>query len=82
MEGIADDGEVTGRKFYLANTDAFEDPCCVIPNIGGKANSYFQVKPRREWCNLFVQWLHAPHENDEMHLTDEEAEQDPKKPKK
>ncbi len=75
VKGIDHKGEVTGRKFYLANTDAFEGPCCVIPNIGGQANSYFQVKPRHDWSDLFVQWLRAKHEYDVIDLSDEE---DPK----
>lgn len=74
VEGIGADGEVTGRNFYLASVDAFVGPCCVIPNIGGANNSYFQVKPRREWANLFIDWLKAPHEHDVMHFTDDEEE--------
>ena len=68
------DGNVTRRNFYLAHTDAFVGPCCVVPDIGGKNNAYFQVKPRREWSNIFIDWLKAPHEHDEMHYTDEEEE--------
>ncbi len=83
VKGINNDGVVTGRKFYLANTDAFEGPCCVIPNIGGEPNSYFQVKPRGDWSDLFVQWLRAPHENDVIDLSDEEEpKQGAKQPKK
>jgi hypothetical protein len=43
----------------------------VIPDIGGKNNAYFQVKPRREWSNLFVQWLRSPHEHDVMEDVDD-----------
>lgn len=58
----------TGRCFYLANTEAFVGTCCVVPDIGGASNSYFQVKPRAEWTNLFIAWLKAPHEHDVMEL--------------
>ena len=74
VEGIDADGAVTGRKFYLANTDAFVSPCCMIPDIGGKNNAYFQVKARREWSNLFVQWLRASHDADVMVYSDEEED--------
>ena len=68
VAGVDTNGEVTGRKFYLANTDGIVGPCCVVPNIGGEKNAYFQVKPRREWSNLFVEWLKQPHELDVMDL--------------
>lgn len=74
VQGMDSDGDVTARKFYLANTDAFVGPCCVIPDIGGNKNAYFQVKRRQEWSNLFVQWLRAPHEHDVM--VDSDAEND------
>ena len=66
VDGIDDDGDVTGRTFYLANTDAFVGPCCVIPDIGGQNNAYFQVKSRKEWSDLFIDWLKSPHEDDVM----------------
>lgn len=72
VKGLDRDGEVTGRRFYLANTDAFVEPCCVIPDIGGKSNAYFEVKPRREWSNIFVQWLRDKHEHDVTEYSDEE----------
>ena len=31
------------RQFYLTSTEAFVGPCCVIPDIGGDINAYFQV---------------------------------------
>jgi hypothetical protein len=71
VDGIDGEGFVTGRRFYLGNTEAFVGPCCVIPDIGGKNNAYFQVKPRREWSNLFVQWLRSPHEHDVMEDVDD-----------
>ena len=74
VAGFDEDGEISGRKFYLANTEAIVGPCCVVPNIGGAKNAYFQVKPRREWSNLFVEWLRAPHEADVMVLSDPEED--------
>ena len=72
VEGFDSEGDVLGRKFYLANTDAFVGPCCVIPDIGGDPNAYFQVKPRRDWTKEFIQWLEAPHADDVMQHSDEE----------
>jgi hypothetical protein len=64
----------TGRRFYLANTEAFVGTCCVVPDIGGGSNCYFQVKPRAEWTNLFVAWLKAPHDQDVMELPEQEED--------
>ena len=69
-----ENGTVTGRRFYLANTEAFVGTCCVIPDIGGRNNSYFQVKPRAEWTKLFIAWLKAPHREDVMEFSDDEEE--------
>jgi len=74
VKGIDADGDVEGRMFYLANTEAFVGPCCVIPDIGGPNNAYFQVKPRREWSDMFVTWLKEPHNQDVMLLSDEESD--------
>ena len=74
VEGFDKDGEVSGRKFYLANTEAIVGPCCVVPNIGGEKNAYFQVKPRRDWSKLFIEWLKAPHEADIMVLSETEED--------
>ena len=59
-------GNVTNRTFYLADTEAFEDPCCVVPDLGGPSNRYFVVKPRNQWADLFIAWLEDPHRLDEM----------------
>ena len=74
VEGIDADGVVTGRRFYLANTEAFVGTCCVVPDIGGKSNCYYQVKARAEWTNLFITWLKAPHDQDVMELSEEEED--------
>ena len=65
---VEDDGKgnVQKRSFYLANTDAFVKPCCVIPDYGGPFNRYFLVRPRSEWKDLFIAWLKDPHKNDDM----------------
>ena len=62
--GAFDDGDVTKLKFYLADVDAFKEPCVVVPNVGGANNSYFWVEPKARWSELFVQWLRAPHSYD------------------
>ena len=54
------------RDFYLANVDAIDAPCTVIPDIGGELNSYFRMQPRKEWSKLFEQWLQAPHKLDDV----------------
>jgi hypothetical protein len=78
--GIAVDGEVC-RKFYLANTDAIVGPCCVIPDIGGRKNAYFQAKSRTEWPKEFVSWLLQPHEHDTMEFADDELDEEKASPK-
>ena len=75
VQGLDADGRVTGRKFYLADTDSFAAPCCVVPNIGGPRNAYFQVKPRRDWTREFIHWLKAPHADDAMEFSDEEKKE-------
>ena len=49
---LDEDGNVTNRTFYLADTEAFENPCCVVPDLGGPSNWYFVVKPRNQWTDL------------------------------
>ena len=53
-------------KFYLADVDTFEEPCVVVPNVGGPNNSYFWLEPKARWAELFVQWLRSPHKDDEQ----------------
>ncbi len=62
------------RQFYLASTEAFVGPCCVIPDIGGDINAYFQVKRQSEWAKEFIRWLEAPHQDDVMEYSDEEKQ--------
>jgi hypothetical protein len=44
------------RKFYLANVESIVAPLCVVPDVG-TTSSYFQVKPRAEWSEVFSEWL-------------------------
>jgi hypothetical protein len=74
VKGIRN-GFVTGMKFYLADCEAIVDTAIVIPDIGGEANAYFQVKNRREWGEIFETWLKKPHNLDEI-SDDEEEEED------
>ena len=70
---MANDGKsVKRRKFYLADTDAFVEPCCVIPDIGGPPNRYFMVHSRTKWPKMFSQWVDRPHSEDP--ISDEESE--------
>ena len=68
---LEDDGTQIKRTFYLADTDAFADPCCVIPDIGGPANRYFVVQPRNSWAGLFMKWVEEPHKDDVMDVLDD-----------
>ena len=73
-EGLDEDGEVIGRSFFLSDTDAIVAPCCVVPDIGGQTNAYFQVKNRNQWAKEFIDWLEQPHRDDYMDWTDEDEE--------
>ncbi len=68
------DKSVGRRTFYLADTEAFEGPCCAIPDIGGPPNKYFVVLPRNEWNDPFIQWIEDPHTLDEMDDMDVKTE--------
>ena len=61
-----EDGNVTGRQFYLADTAAFVKPCAVVPDIGGPSNRYFLVKSRTEWHKEFIGWVEDTYEMDDM----------------
>ncbi len=68
------DKSVGRRTFYLADTEAFEGPCCAIPDIGGPPNKYFVVLPRQEWKDPFIQWIEDPHTLDVMEEMDVKTE--------
>ena len=71
---IHPDKTVGRRTFYLADTEAFEGPCCAIPDIGGPPNKYFVVLPRSQWKDPFIQWIQDPHSLDEMDEMDLKTE--------
>ena len=52
----------------------------VVPDVGGRPNAYFEVKPRRKWAIEFVDWLKSPYMEDIMEFL--EAEQVEKQAKK
>ena len=70
VDGMDEDGQVNSRKFYLADVEAFQGPCAVIPNVDGPANTYFLVKKRGEWANMFEDWLKKPHKEDVMEVSE------------
>jgi hypothetical protein len=53
---------VTKLQFYLADVEAFSEPVVVIPDIGGSANRYLQLKNRNTWREDFAAWLDMEHE--------------------
>jgi hypothetical protein len=64
---LNEDGSVAKHWFYLADTEAFSDPCCTIPDIGGPPNRYFVVKHRNQWADeFFICWIHDEYHLDEM----------------
>jgi hypothetical protein len=71
---LNDDGSVAGRRFYLADTEAFADPCCTAPDIRGPPNWYFVVKPRNQWAKEFVCWVRDEHHLDSMDILNEVEE--------
>ena len=75
---LLEGGIVGKRTFYLADTEAFADPCCVVPDLGGPSNRYFVVKPRNQWAREFIRWLEDPHSWDDMKESLPDAEVDDK----
>ena len=69
--GFVAGGYVSQLVFYLAPVEAFVEPAVVVPNIGGKNNSYMWLKPRQTWGESFVKWLQEPYRLDD--LSDSEA---------
>ena len=70
---------VAERMFFLADTNAFIDPCCVIPDVGGPRNRYYLMESRENWPDIFMTWLHTPVDDDmviEGDLTEEEETDD------
>ena len=59
----------------MADVEAFFAPLCVVPDIGGDQKlRYFQVLPRKQWADIFMDWLEAPFEaeRDEIHTEEDE----------
>lgn len=54
------------RQYYLADTEAIVEPCCVIPDIGGPLNRYFLVHARTQWAAFFTKWIEEPHALDHI----------------
>ena len=71
-------GTAANRSFYLADTEAFLDPACVIPDIGGPPNQCFVVRPRNQWADLFVNWVEEAHKHDD--IEDDNVQEDQKVP--
>ena len=67
------DGKLQKRIFYLADTDAFTAPLCVVPDVGGPINRYFVVEPRSKWAECFIEWLKEDIDDD-MVMTEDERE--------
>ena len=67
---MSEDGTIGKKKLYLADTEAFSDPCCVVPDLGGPPNRYFVVQPRNAWSKAFVRWIQDEHRLDEMDFLD------------
>ena len=59
------------RKFYLADVEDIVSTLAVIPDIRGKPNVYFTLKPREKWQADFETWLEEVHE--EEIFSDEEV---------
>jgi hypothetical protein len=64
--GFVGGGYVSQLMFYLVPVEAFVEPTVVVPNIGGKNNSYMWLKARHTWRDLFVGWLHEPYHMEEL----------------
>ena len=69
-----DENGVTRLKFYLADTEAFVEPLCVVPDIGGGRTDYFVIKNRSQWKEEFESWLET--DNYSTYFEDESDESD------
>ena len=69
-------GTNTNRpRYWLADVQSIVAPCCIIPDIGSQQKRrYFEVTPRAEWSNLFIQWLQAPHTEEKAEMESDEEE--------
>ena len=69
-------GKVVGREYYLADTNAIVDPCCVIADCGGEPDAFFLVRNRTEWSEMFLDWLQRPHREDDEEVGSATKEED------
>jgi len=67
---------VTQLKFYLAPVDAFVEPAIVVPNIGGKKNSYLWINHPGDWSGQFEKWLKDIHNKKELRGNGELEDED------
>ena len=45
------------RKFYLVDTEAFVEPCFIIPDYGNpNRQMYFQIANQKSWPSIFKKW--------------------------
>ena len=63
VTGDEDNEADMGTKLYLADVEAFKEPVCVIPDIGGRINAYFGVENMMLWSKKFVTWLNERHQD-------------------
>ena len=75
VEGMTN-GYVTQLRFYLADVEAFQDPCTVLPDIGGANNAYLLVAGRAAWKEDFEAWIRSPHKYDVIEVEEEDTEGD------
>ena len=58
---IHEDGNYVARVFHMVDVEAFASPACLIPDIGNLDDTaLLRLKPRREWAEMFVEWLNKP----------------------
>lgn len=78
VKSFDEDGFVAARKFYLADVSSFVDPICVVPDLS-KENRvrYFQVIPRKQWADRFLQWLDSDFDQEEEEINTEETKDHP-----
>ena len=55
-----------GQQIMSPTVQAIHDVACVVPDIGGPLNRCFFVQPRPRWSKMFVEWVKAPHNEDDM----------------
>ena len=64
------------RKFYLVDVEAFVEPVCMVPDLGGATNAYLRMLPRSAWLTQYQKWVNSKHEKVEDILNKEEEEEE------